>query len=435
MVRAMAPFGRTKRVETQAEDIVEAVPRESLPAPLEPLGMADYRAALLAVVEPLPPIGIGVLDAFGRRLCEDIVADIDLPTFTSAAVDGYAVRASEVASATSSDPVRLPVLDTLDSPVYRGAPLTEGTAVRVSAGAPIPEGADAVVPVGQTDDGELEVNVRTAVAPGQHLRLAGSDIADGTRLLERGRLLDAGAIGLLAEIGLDKVLIRQPPRVAVLTIGSDLVPPGLPLASRAHRYDATTALIAAAARADGARVYAAGTFADQAAAITEALTDQLIRADLVVVIGGLDGALPKVLEGLGETTVRQVSIHPGETQGFAVVGAERTPIVALPGGVSAAFIGYHAFVRPVLHRLQGEPEELPHSQMLPARVALHGGRGATDLIPAVVSERGVEPTGVRGADLANDVARADALIVLPPGTHLVPANSDVEVWMLTAPRT
>lgn len=435
MVRAMALFGRKKRVETKVDDIVEAVPGDPVPTSSEPLAMADYRAALLAVVEPLPPIGMGVLDAFGRRLCEDIVADIDLPTFTSAAVTGYALRAADVAAATPSDPVLLPVLDTLDSPVYRGAPLTEATAVRVSAGAPIPDGADAVVPIGQTDGGELEVRVRAAVATGQHLRLAGSDIADGTRLLERGRVLDAGAIGLLAEIGLDKVLIRQPPRVAVLTVGSELVPPGLPLASRVHRYDATTTLIAAAAKADGAVVYAAGTFADEAAAITEALTDQLIRADLVVVIGGLDGALPGVLAGLGESTVRQVSIHPGETHGFALVGAERTPIVALPGGASAAFVGYQAFVRPVLHRLQGEPEELPHSRVLPARVALHGRRGATELIPAVVSERGVEPTGVRGADLAYDVARADALIVLPPGTHLVPANSDVEVWVLTAPRT
>ncbi len=435
MVSAMALFGRKKRAEPPVEQLDEAVLDEVSPVQSGPISVEQYRAALLAVIEPQPPIGLGVLDAFGRRLCEDIVADIDLPTFTSASAPGYAVRAADVASASVSEPVRLPVLDTLDSPVYRGAPLLEGTAVRVAAGAPIPEGADAVIPEEQTDGGELEVLVHAAVAAGQHLRLAGSDIADGTLLLEQGRVLDAGAIGLLAEVGLDKVLVRQPPRVAVLTVGANLVPPGLPLASRAHRYDATTTLIAAAARADGAQVFPAGTFGEDAAVLTEALTDQLIRADLIVVVGGLDGALPRVLAELGETTVHQVTIHPGGTQAFARIGDDRTPVIVLPAGASSAFVGYQAFVRPALNRLQGEPDELPRSRVLPARVALHGHDEATELIPAIVSDRGVEPTGVPGADLAYDVARADALIVLPPKTHLVPANSDVEVWVLTPTRT
>ena len=110
------------------------MPDEVQQASSEPIGMADYRGALLAVIEPLPPIGLNVLDALGRRLCEDIVSDIDLPTFTSAAVAGYAVRAVDVASASPSAPARLPVLDTLDSPVYRGAPLLEGTAKAWHAG-------------------------------------------------------------------------------------------------------------------------------------------------------------------------------------------------------------------------------------------------------------------------------------------------------------
>ncbi|MFT4293883.1 MAG: molybdopterin molybdotransferase MoeA [Micropruina sp.] len=431
----MALFGRKKRVEPPVEHLDEPVPDEVAATPSGPVSVEAYRAALLAVIEPQSPIGLGVLDAFGRRLCEDIVADIDLPTFTSASVAGYAVRAADVAAASAYAPVRLPVLDTLDSPAYRGAPLLERTAVRVAVGAPIPEGADAVVPLEQTGGGELEVEVRVAIAAGQHLRLAGSDISDGTLLLERGRILDAGAIGLLAEVGLDKVLVRQPPRVAVLTVGSDLVPPGLPLASRAHRYDATTTLISAAARADGARVFPAGTFGDDPAVLREALTEQLIRADLIVVVGGLDGTLPEVLAGLGETTVRQVALHPGNAQAFALIGDDRTPVIALPGGASSAFVGYQAFVRPALNRLQGEPNELPRSETLPARVALHGHADATELIPAIITERGVEPCGVAGADLAYDVARADALIVLPPRTRLVPANSDVEVWVLTPPRT
>lgn len=429
----MALFGRKKQAEPTADQIEEPVPLDS-PAPAsEPITVEQYREALLAVVEPLPPLGLGVLDAFGRRLCESIVADLDLPVFTSAAASGYAVHAADLAEATPAEPVTLPVIDTLDSPVYRGAPLLERTAVRVTVGAPIPEGADAVVPLDQTDGGDDEVAIHSAVAAGQHLRLAGSDIADGTLLLPEGRLLDAGAIGLLAEVGHDKVLVRQPPRVVVLTVGSDLVPPGLPLASRAHRYDATTTLIAAAAKADGARVFPAGTFGDDPAVLEQALTEQLIRADLVVVVGGLDGPVPEVLRGLGEAAVHQVTINPGADQAFALVGEDRTPVIALSGGAASAFVGYHAFVRPALRRLQGEPEVRPQTRVLPARVALHGHDEATELIPATISERGVEPCGVPGAELAYDVARADALIVLPPGTHLVAANSDVEVWVLTPP--
>lgn len=426
----MALFGRKKKSQPEAEP--QQVQPDETPQPEpEAIGVHEYRTALLEVIEPLPPIGLGVLDAFGRRLCEDIVADLDLPTFTSAAVDGYAVHAADVAEATDDEPVRLPVLDSLDDPAYRGAPLLPNSTVRVAAGAPIPEGADAVVPVEATDGGEHEVQVRTAVTTGQHLRTAGSDIADGTLLLEAGRVLDAGAIGLLAEVGHDKVLVRQPPRVVVLTVGSNLVPPGQPLASRAHRYDATTALIAAAARADGARVFAAGTYVDDAATLAEALNEQLIRADLVVVVGGLDGAVPQVLADLGEVNLHRVSVNPGGTQAYGTIGDERIPVIVVPGGAASAFVGYHAFVRPALRRLQGEPDDRPDTRTLPARVAVHGNAAATELIPAIVSERGVEPAGVTGSELAYDVARADALIVLPPGTRLVPANADVEVWVLT----
>ncbi len=433
----MALFGRKKRAEQSADEIDETAQQEAPEPDLgpepEPISVEQYRKALLAIVEPLPPLGIGVLDAFGRRLCETIVADLDLPVFTSAAADGYAVRAADVAAATADEPVTLPVIDTLDSPIYRGAPLPEQTVVRVAVGAPIPEGADAVVPLDQTDGGDDEVVIHAAIAAGQHLRLAGSDIADGTLLLAEGRVLDVGAIGLLAEVGHDKVLVRQPPRVVVLTVGPDLVPPGLPLASRAHRYDATTTLVAAAAKADGARVFPAGTFGDDPAVLTQALTEQLIRADLVVVVGGLDGPVPEVLKGLGETSVHQVMLNPGGSQAYALVGEDRTPVIALSGGAASAFVGYQEFVRPVLRRLQGEPDEKPQSRVLPARVALHGHDDATEYIPAIITDRGVEPCGVPGAELAYDVARADAMIVLPPGTHLVPANSDVEVWVLTPP--
>ena len=437
MVSAMALFGRKKLAEAATEQNEEAVPdpeRDAEPES-EPISVEQYREALLAAIEPQPPLGIGLLDAFGRRLCENIVADIDLPIFTSASADGYAVRAADIATATPSEPVTLPVLDTLDSPVYRGAPLLENTAIRVAPGAPIPEGADAVVPIEQTDGGELEVRVNVAVAEGQHLRLAGSDIADGTMLLEAGRRLDARAIGLLAEVGLDKVLVRQPPRVVVLTVGSDLVPPGFPLASRAHRYDATTTLIAAAAKADGAQVFPAGTFGNDQQDIGPGAQGPVDPGRPDRRRAGPGRCAGRGAEGTRRRHRPSSDDQSRGRQAFALVGDDRTPVIALPAGASSAFVGYQAFVRPALRKLQGEPDEQPQSRILPARVALHGHDEATELIPAIISGRGVEPAGVPGTELAYDVARADALIVLPPAPTSCRRIADVEVWVLTPPGT
>ncbi|MFZ1411423.1 MAG: gephyrin-like molybdotransferase Glp, partial [Micropruina sp.] len=352
----MAFFARSKSPQAPAQ------PERNKTLPNPPAlnadgrrSLEDHRDYVLSLVRPLRPFGIGILDALGQSLCENIVSDIDLPTFTSALVDGYAVRGSDLVWASESRPVRLPVVDVLESIDYRGAPLTPGTAVRIAVGAPVPEGADAVIGLEHTDSGIDVVTITSEVAFHANLRMAGSDIADGTHLLSTGDILSPGAIGLLAEIGIDKVLVRPRPRVVVVTSGSHLVQPGLPLTSRAQSYDTTTTLIAAAARADGAQVYPLNTLEPNKAKLTQVLSDQLIRADLVVAIGDLDGpeGVAEVLGALGRADVSEVAIRPGGRQGFALIGDDETPVVALPLGAVSAFVGYHAFVRPLLRKLAG----------------------------------------------------------------------------------
>ena len=401
-------------------------------APPSALTIEEHREFLLARVRPLRPFGVGVLDAHGQTLCETISADLELPTYTSADTEGYAVRCLDVAGATAARPVRLPVVDLLDSPVYRGAPLTGRTAVQVRRGAPIPEGADAVVALADTDGGDDQVVIHAEVGHHANLRLAGSDIADGTELVASGTVLTAGAIGMLAEAGIDKVLVRPRPRVVVATVGRDLVAPGAPLTTRAQRYDATTLLLAASAKADGAQVYSVGALAEDAALVHRVVADQLIRADLMIIAADLGEQSPvrEVLEGLGETVVHEVAMSPGSLQGFALVGEERVPVVVLPAGTVAAFAGYHAFVRPLVRRLSGREPRQSTSVPMPARDELRGSVGVTELVPVRLTERGAELVGRPGRELAYDVARADALAVLPPEVDLVSANEDVECWIL-----
>ena len=435
MVSRMALFGRKKRTRTEPEEVApEAATPE--PEPVRPRTIAEHREFLLGQVRPLRPFGVGVLEAYGHTLCETIDADLELPTYTSATVAGYGVRLADVTGASASSPVVLPVVDTLDSPLYRGAPLTPRTAVRVSAGAPLPDGVDVVVGLADTDRGADEVAILVEPTLLANLRLAGSDIADGTRLLRSGEVLSVGAIGMLAEAGLDKVLVRPRPRIVVATVGRDLVAPGNPLTSRAQRYDATTLLLAAAARADGAQVYPVGALGEERAPLARVLSDQLIRADLIVLAAELseDGAVPAVLGELGRFEGVEIAMHPGGRQGFAQIGDDATPVLVVPQGTVAAFVSYHAFVRPLIRRLAGKEQSDSRMVALPARTRLGSDLGVTELIPITLSERGAEVCGDPERELAFDLARADGLAVIDAHVDAIAANQDVECWVFDPSR-
>lgn len=428
----MALFGRKNALPTTSEPAPPPVRTLSGTPAVDETGrrsLADHRAFLLRQVAPLRPFGMGVLEAYGQTLCETIDADLDLPTYTSSAVDGFAVRGSDLVGSSPQRPATLPVVDTLDSPTYRGAPLTAGTTVRVTAGAPIPDGADAVVPAAAADDQGDTAVFTGEVTHHANLRLVGSDIAEGSRLLEAGEALGSGAIGLLAEVGIDKVLVRPRPRVVVLTVGDHLVTPGHPLTSRAQRYDSTTALIAASARADGAQIFTVPSLPPDAQRVRQVLSDQLIRADLVIVVGGLgeSGVVEEVLTDLGTVDFCEVAVHPGPRQGFALV--EGTPVVVIPGGTVAAFTSYYAFVRPLVHTLAGTPDGETLPVPMPARSAFRGTMGVTELVPVRLTPRGADPVGTPGRELAYDLARADGLAVLPPDVDDVAAHADVECWV------
>ena len=390
--------------------------------------LAVHREFLLGHVHALHPFGIGLLDAAGLTLCESIVADLDLPTFTAATADGWAVRAANLVGASPRMPVVLPVVDEIDAVGYRGAPLPKGAAVRIAAGAPVPEGADTVVPLAEGLRVGDVVQFASEVRVQQNLVLAGSRITDGDLLVPNGTELTARVLGLIAEVGHDKVLARPRPRVVVLTADTALVEPGLPLTRLSESYDSCTTMLAASARHDGAQVFTTGIVPAEPKALAQTLSEQLVRADLVLLITEVTDDLVAMLAGLGEIDVAEVDALPGR-QVFAVVGPERAPVLVLPAGALPAYLGYQLVARALVRRLAGLEEAALPEVVASLTRPLDAEPSRTRLVLGHYAPGRVVPVpGSRPG--AAELAQANALVVIPPGTDPVAAHSDVTCWLL-----
>ena len=426
----MALFGRSKS-DPPASDPQPAFPPESTTTAVvsaEPCSVAEYRGRLLDSVTSLRPFGIGLLDAAGLTLCESIHSDIDLPVCATAKVAGWAVRGSNLVGAAPHHPVRLPIVGEIDLGGFRGAPLMPGTVVKVAAGAPLPEGCDAVVPLASATELIEEAEFTSEVAFQSELEPVGARIADGDLLLASGAVLEARAIGLLAEVGIDKVLARPKPRVVVASVGADLVEPGLPLERLHQVYDAGTPLIAAAARADGAQVFPIGILSGGPAELRRTLADQLLRADLILLVSDATAELAEVLGELGTVDVAGVAVQPRGPSLSATVGADRIPLLVLPRESTAAFVSYQVFARPVISTRAGVAAA-DGAATAPITRALAVDPEVTSFVLARTSERGAEPLG-GGIPGPAELVAADALIVVEPGVADLAAHSDVTVWSL-----
>ncbi len=428
----MPLFARPKDdLQPEVEDVPPRAPRrlDGAPDPAAgPRSVEAHLAVLLRHVEALHPFGIGLLDAAGLTLCEAIVADLDLPTFTSATTDGWAVRHANLVGASPELPVVLPVVDEIEAGGYRGAPMTKGTAVRVAAGAPIPEGADAVVPSASGLAVGDEVQFTGEIDHLANLRLVGSRISDGEELVARGTDLTPRVLGLIAELGYDKVLARPRPRVVVLTADSTLVEPGLPLTRLSQTYDACTTLLAATARADGAQVFAGGIVPAEPKALATVLGEQLIRSDLVLLVAEVTDELLGLFTDADAVDVAEVDALPGR-QLFALVGPDQTPVLVLPPGAVGAYLAYLVLGRPLVQRLAGAQATRPREVSAPVTVRLEPEASTTRFLLAELTDRGVTPLAMHEVGAA-ELARASAVIVLPAGSEPVAAHGDVTCWPL-----
>jgi molybdopterin molybdotransferase len=398
-----------------------------------PVSVEAHLERVLSSIEPLGVYHQPLLDAFGVPVAEDVTAPIPLPAFDNSAMDGYAVVFHDVADAREEAPTHLPVVGEIGAGQARLVAMSPGTAVKIMTGAPIPQGCDAVVPYEWTDRGVANVRINRAPTEGQHIRHAGEDVEVGDVLVSAGTVLGPRHVGLLAGVGLAGVNARSRPRVVVMSTGSELRDPGVPLGHDSI-YDSNSWMLAAAVRAAGGIAYRVGTVSDDAAAFKEALADQLVRADIVVTSGGVSqgdyDVVKESLADLGTVWFGDVAMQPGKPQGFGVIGDEDTPIFTLPGNPVSAYVSFQVFVFPAIRKMQGRtPVSRPLRQ---ARLThtLSSPEGKRQFVRATYDASLATPVGGHGSHLIGDLASSDALIVVPEDVTRLTSGDTVQVMLL-----
>lgn len=400
--------------------------------------VADHLSDVLETIRPLPALDVQLLDAHGCVLSEDVVAPWPLPQFDNSAMDGYAVRAEDLVEATEEEPVVLPVVADIAAGETRAGAIGPGLSARIMTGAPIPAGADAIVPVEQTDGGTARVAIRAAARLEAHIRRAGEDVDKGDVVLGAGTYLGAPQIGLLAAVGRDRVVVRPKPRVVVLSTGSELVEPGLPLTT-GQITDSNSFTLTAAALEAGAIAYRIPPVPDDPQRLLGLIEDQLVRADMVITTGGVSAGaydvVKDVLSRLGTVNFESVAMQPGKPQGFGTIGEEATPIFTLPGNPVSAFVSFEVFVRPAIRKMFGANRlhRASVKAVVQETLASPDGRrqfARARLQPASDGSYLATPLGAQKSHLLGDLAYANSLIVVPEHITEVTAGQVVDVMRL-----
>ncbi|MEE6281458.1 molybdopterin molybdotransferase MoeA [Georgenia sunbinii] len=399
----------------------------------------EHLAAALAAIVALPPRREPLAGCHGLRLAEDVVATLAVPPFDNSAMDGFAVRAADVAAAGGSSPVRLAVVGDIPAGSTELPEIAAASAARIMTGSPLPSGADAVVPVELTDQppGETElpgtVEIRGAVVPGAHVRRAAEDITPGAVVLRAGTLLGAAQLSAAASVGHGELLVHPRPLVGVIATGDELAAPGTdPGPGRIP--DSNSILLAGLVREAGGRPLVLGPVGDDPERLAQLVDGALPRLDLLVTAGGVSvGTRDVVKAAFGDRIgFTPVAMQPGKPQGFGVLGG-RVPFFALPGNPVSVLVSFHVFVAPALRQLLGAAPR----RTLDVAVAGAAWRcppGRRQYIPVVVEDDDAGPPRVRpaaaggsGSHLVGSLAGAQALAVVAADVDAVAPGDRVDL--------
>lgn len=416
------------------------------------LSVAEARERILAQFDPLPGERVGLAEAAGRVLAENVVAAQPVPAFANSSMDGYAVRAADVAGATPEGPVELPVCGDIAAGAGVPPDLPAGAAMRIMTGAPVPAGADAVVPVEDTLEwregaaraghpGALEpalpsqVRVAQAAALGANVRPPGQDVRAGDEVLRAGQRLGAAAVGMLAALGQAEVRVHQRPRLAVFSTGDELRPV-LDVPGPGQIRDSNSYALAAAAQQLGATVIRLPIAVDRADVVRERL-QQAVEAGAHVIVSsagvsvGAYDVVRAAVEAEGALGFWRVRMRPGKPLAFGQVRG--VPFFGLPGNPVSALMSFEVFVRPALLRLMGRAPAGRLEVTAKLQTAVESDGRETYLRVWVEQREGnyvCWPAGDQGSAVLSSLVRANGLLVLPEGTRRAGPGDACRVWLL-----
>ncbi len=390
--------------------------------------VADVIELLNSRLSPLPAEIIDLQAAPHRVLAEDVRSDVAVPAFHRAAMDGYALRGSETFGATPYGPLELEVIGVaLPGRAFDGS-LGPGQAVRIMTGAPLPDGADAVLQAEAAEEANGRVRVTEAVPPGRHVGQRGEDVEPGSTVLRAGRVLRPQDLGVLASIGVARVSVVRQPTVAPIVTGDELLPCG----SRPEGYcivDSNSVMLRALACRDGGVALPARLIPDQYEAVKSAILDA--NADVVLVSGGSsvgqEDHAPRVLAEVGELCVHGVALRPASPTGLGFLKGR--PVFLLPGNPVSCLSAYDLFAGPAIRRLGGRSLALPYrSQTLPLARKIASAVGRVDYVRVIVNDGRVEPLAVSGASMLSTTTRADGFALVPRDSEGAAAGESVLVY-------
>jgi len=394
----------------------------------EPLAISQALELVLGRILPLDTEEMTVGRAAGRVLAEAAVSRVDLPPFPSSAMDGFAVRSADGAGS-------FPVVDRIAA----GRPATRALGVReamaISTGGAVPEGADAIVPIEEAEDGGAEVAILVGARAGAHVRQRGSDLSAGAVVASAGDRLGGVRLGALAAAGISAIRCRRRPRVAIAVTGSELRGPGESLGP-GEIYEANGVMLATQAESAGAEVELLPPVADDAEA-TRAALEHGLGADVLITSGGVSVGTHDLVRGIEaelgvEEIFWRVSVRPGKPVSFGVCGS--TLVFGLPGNPMSSLVGFELFARPALMALQGSADPAP--RFLPARLGapVRGGRDRDWVLRARSRVEGnavvVEPIVGQESHMLARAAAADCLVLVASGPEPVAAGAVVSYLAL-----
>lgn len=407
------------------------------------LSVEQARERILSRLQPVSTEILSLMECAQRVLAQDVSAADDLPFFDNSSMDGFAVRSADTSNAAPASRVTLRVVADIPAGSHPTISLAPGEAARIMTGAHMPQGADAVIPIEDTDLNDRSagtslpefVTISKPAAVGANVRPRGMDARAGNILLRKGQRINAQSAGILAMLGIDKVEVHRRPRVALLSSGDELLEVNATLESGKIR-DSNSYMLAALIESADAEVLRLGIAKDTRASVQNLLEKGAAQnADLIITSAGVSvGAFDfvrEVVESNGSLNFWRVNMRPGKPLAFGEY--KKIPFIGLPGNPVSAFVGFEVFVRDALGRLGGLSNGSRHIVRARCKEDIQSD-GRESYLRAILREENgvfvVKLTGHQGSGNLLSLVQANALLIIPAGVKCVPAGQEVNAWIL-----